>query len=128
MVHFAPLYSTSPHFSTLMNLNPSFDRDEYVFVTVERVPDGLEPVAMVREPEGLTVVLRREDADRRGLAYDFVAAWIVLGALTRLDEVGVTATFATALAALGIGCNVIAGVHHDHVFVPYDRAPEAVDA
>ena len=99
-----------------------------MFATIERVPDGVEPVATVIEPEGATVVLRRDEADRLGLAYDYVAARIVLGAETDLADVGVTAAFATALARLGIGCNVMAGVHHDHVFVPYDRAAEAVEA
>jgi hypothetical protein len=35
--------------------------------------------------------------------------------------VGLTA----ALADRGISCNVIAGVYHDHLFVPDDRAEEA---
>jgi hypothetical protein len=111
-----------------MSLLPSCDREEYVFVTVERLPDGVEPVATVAEPEGLTAVVRRDDADRLGLEYEFVAARIVLEALTGLDEVGVTAAVAGALAELGIGCNVFAGIHHDHLFVPYDRAAEAVAA
>ena len=43
-----------------------------------------------------------------------------------LDAVGLTAAFATALAAAGISCNVLAGYHHDHVLVDTDRASEAV--
>jgi len=43
------------------------------------------------------------------------------------DAIGVTAWFAQALAAAGIACNVIAGVHHDHLFVPIERAQAAVD-
>jgi uncharacterized protein len=109
-------------------LLPSCDYEEYVFVTLPSLPSGLEPVAAVIEPEGLSVVLRRAEADRRGYAYDFVAAWIVLGAETSLAEVGITAAIATELARLGISCNVIAGVHHDHFFVPHDRSREAVEA
>jgi len=99
-----------------------------VFVTLESGQPGLDPVATVVEPEGLTAVIRREDADRHGLAYDFVAARVVLGVATDLDAVGVTAAVAGALAELRIACNVFAGIHHDHLFVPHARAHEAVDA
>jgi hypothetical protein len=111
-----------------LTLRPSCDREEYVFVTVVSAPEGVESVASVLEPEGLTLVLRREHADRHGLAYGYVAARIVLEAQTDLADVGVTAAFSTALARLGISCNVMAGVHHDHLFVPHDRAAEAVAA
>ena len=40
-------------------LLPSCDYEEYVFVTLPSLPSGLEPVAAVIEPEGLSVVLRR---------------------------------------------------------------------
>jgi hypothetical protein len=109
-------------------LEPTCDGEEYVFVALPGPVDGPEPVATVAEPEGLTVVLRRRDADSCGLAYDFVAARIVLAARTELDAVGVTAAFASVLAELGISCNVVAGVHHDHLFVPYGRASDAVAA
>jgi uncharacterized protein len=111
-----------------VSLRPSCDREEYVFVGLDSAPAGLEPVATVAEPEGLTAVLRREDADRRGYAYDFVAARVVLEAVTDLGAIGLTAAVAGALAQRGIACNVFAGLHHDHLFVPYDLAAEAVAA
>jgi hypothetical protein len=45
-----------------------------------------------------------------------------------LEAVGLTAVFAGALARAGIGCNVVAGYTHDHLFVPADRADDAVAA
>ncbi|SNS70753.1 hypothetical protein SAMN04488107_3506 [Geodermatophilus saharensis] len=100
----------------------------YVFTTVpgSEVPDGLTPVATVREDEGLTLVLPREEADRVGLCYDYVAARITLLVHSDLAAVGLTAAVSTALADAGISCNVLAGYHHDHLFVPADEADRAL--
>lgn len=102
---------------------------EFVFVAVAAAAARELPAqALVREEEATTVVLRREDADAAGLSYDFVAAWITLTAATTLDEVGVTAAFSAVLGDAGISCNVLAGVHHDHILVPVERAGDALDA
>jgi hypothetical protein len=44
-----------------------------------------------------------------------------------LEAVGLTAAVAAVLAAAGISANLVAAFHHDHVFVPADRAGEALD-
>ncbi|MER5414703.1 ACT domain-containing protein [Streptomyces virginiae] len=112
----------------LSGMRPELLDDRYVFTTVEgaEVPAGLRPAATVLEPEGLTLVLRQEEADAAGLPYDYVAGWITLRIHSALDAVGLTAAFATELGAHGLSCNVIAGYHHDHLFVAADRAEEAV--
>jgi hypothetical protein len=84
-------------------------------------------IAWFREPEGLTVVLPETAAREQGLNIVHRAAWITLRTLTALDEVGVTATVAALLAQADISCNVIAGVYHDHLFVPPERAQEALE-
>jgi hypothetical protein len=43
-----------------------------------------------------------------------------------LEAVGLTAAFATALGNSGIGCNVVAGAYHDHIFVPLELADAAM--
>ncbi|MEU9800593.1 ACT domain-containing protein [Streptomyces sp. NPDC051000] len=112
----------------LGGMRPELNEGTYVFCTVAgpTAPDGLAPVATVLEPEGLTLVLRREDADAAGLAYDHTAGWITLRVHSALDAVGLTGAFAAELAAHGLSCNVIAGYHHDHLFVAAERAAEAV--
>ena len=112
----------------VQRLDPDCDQEEYVFVALPSADAGIGAVATVQEPEGLSGVLPRTEADRRGLAYDYVAAWIVLGAQTDLDAIGVTAAVASELARLGISCNIVAGLRHDHVFVPHGRAREAAAA
>ena len=98
-----------------------------MFTTVTGpVPPEVRPVVMVAEPEGRTLVLPQHEADTAGLGYDYVAGWITLRVNSALDAVGLTAAVASELAQSGLSCNVVAGYHHDHLFVPYDRALAAV--
>jgi len=109
----------------LASMEPVLRPGEFVFAMVDGV-DGIEPEATVREAEGLSAVLPRERADALGLDYDYVAAWITLRVHSALEAVGLTAAFSRALADAGLSCNVIAGVHHDHLLVPADRAEDAL--
>ncbi|WP_327251227.1 ACT domain-containing protein [Streptomyces sp. NBC_01244] len=115
----------------LSGMRPELNDGLYVFCTIPGDTDpqalaGLTPVASVLEPEGLTLVLSQEDADGAGLPYTYTAGWITLRVHSSLDAVGLTAAFATELGAHGLSCNVIAGYHHDHLFVDAARAAEAV--
>lgn len=85
------------------------------------------PFATVAEEEGLTVVAPLEELERAGLVSE---AWarISLTIHSDLAAVGLTAAFSAALAAEGISCNLVAGVHHDHLFVPWDRRLDALAA
>jgi hypothetical protein len=106
------------------DLDPVRRPGEFVFVHAD---DATGAEAAVREDEGLTVVLARERADQLGLPYDYIAAWITLRVDSTLEQVGLTALFSRALADAGISCNVLAGLHHDHLLVPAARADEAVE-
>lgn len=112
----------------LRTMRPERVPGRFVFVSVSRSPGAVEPVAWIREEEGISLVLRQADADRLGLDYGFVAAMITLRVHSALEAVGLTAAVATALAEVGISANMVAGFHHDHVFVPADRARDALAA
>ncbi|GAA2847906.1 ACT domain-containing protein [Streptosporangium fragile] len=113
----------------LRGMSPYLRPGRYVFATVRgQVPDGVTPVVTVAEDEGLTLVVPREQADAAGLPYDYVAAWITLRVRSALAAVGLTAAVAAELARAGVSCNVVAGFHHDHLFVPHDRAADAISA
>ncbi|HKU43451.1 MAG TPA: ACT domain-containing protein [Polyangiales bacterium] len=87
---------------------------------------ALDPVALIREEDGWTVVAEESQIRRARLPVLFRAAWITLSVGSDLHSVGFTATFSTALAEARISCNVIAGAHHDHVFVPIELADQAL--
>jgi len=109
-------------------LEPERHAGVFAFVCVDERADrsGLDAVATMREREGVTLIVPEEQARARGLDVLFRCAWITLRLPSALDATGLTAVFAAALAADGIACNVVAGAHHDHLFVPVARADEAV--
>jgi len=113
----------------LAGMRPRLAQGSWVVTSVENrtVPAGVRAFATVDEEEGLTLVLRRAEADAAGLPYEFVAALITLEVHSDLAAVGLTAAVSTRLADAGISCNVLAGFFHDHLLVPWERADEAVE-
>jgi hypothetical protein len=114
----------------LRSMEPELHDGVFVYSSVPAGHDlgGLTLIAMMREREGVTVVVPEADAVRAGLPIVFRAAWITLTVHSDLAAVGLTAAFATALGDAGISCNVIAGAFHDHVFVPVERGADAMSA
>jgi len=114
----------------LRTMNPVLHEGVFAFVSVpvETDLDGLDVVATMREDEGRSLVLREADARARGLPILFRAAWITVTVASDLHAVGLTAAVAQTLAGEGIACNVIAGAHHDHLFVPVAKSADAMSA
>jgi uncharacterized protein len=113
----------------LAAMAPVLRVEEYVFCTLPpgaELPAGVVPFAAVREDEGLSLVVERAHAGDLRCSAPFRA--ITLTVHSSLEAVGLTAAVARALADLGIPANVVAGFHHDHVFVPADHADEALRA
>ena len=111
-------------------LSPELRPEAYVFCTTSSAsPVGERigrAIAIFREDEGLTLVLRVEDALEYGFDASLPMARIVLNVFSALNGVGLTAAVATALAEVNIPCNVIAAYHHDHLFVPAHLGPQAL--
>lgn len=116
--------------STLLaTMRPVLNPGRYAFVTLS-ADQRLDPdliVASVREPEGLSVILAEHDASDLGHTARYVAAWISLTVESDLAAVGLTAAFSSALGEAGISCNVVSGNLHDHLFVPHDKAQDALN-
>ncbi len=87
-----------------------------------------QAIASFAEDEGLSLVLPFEVARALGFPDPQPMACLTLSVHSALDGVGLTAAVATALTECGIPCNMVAAFHHDHAFVPEDRAEEALQA
>lgn len=109
----------------LAGMEPALREGSYRFVPHGPDEDFIDLLhrtfAMVREDEGMTLVIRARRDDAGPLF-----AGITLQVHSALEGVGLTAAVATALAKADIPCNVIAAYHHDHLFVPWEKREEAL--
>lgn len=109
-------------------MNPRLNSGKWVFCAL---PAGTRPpenaLAVFRESEATTVVISAIDAESLDLPPRYIAAWITLTVDSDLDAVGFLAVISRILAAEGISCNVMSAVHHDHLFVPYEQGPRAIE-
>lgn len=115
----------------IATMQPQLDPVTYVWASMEGLAAAgalIDAVATVREAEGLSLVLPIDAASRHGLDFAFPSARITLTVHSALEAVGLTAAIAGALADEEISANVVAGFHHDHLFVPRERAADAMAA
>ncbi|KHK93145.1 ACT domain-containing protein [Novosphingobium malaysiense] len=105
-------------------MDPRLDPQRYVFCTGGTLQDGA--LATFREDEGPSQILSLDQAREAGFDVALPMARIVLQVHSALEAAGLTAAVATALAAEGIACNMVAAYHHDHVFVPESDASRAL--
>lgn len=118
------------HLPTLLHtMTPELQDGECVFCTI--TPEQLlhlscEPLCQFRESEGITLVLSRQQAEECHLDYAYASRMITLTVHSGLEAVGFLAAIAAKLAEHGISVNVISAYYHDHLFVPTDRAQDAM--
>jgi len=109
------------------NMDPRVHPDLFVFCCFAdfRLPPGVEPICVFREPEGLTAIVPQAQAVQHQLKHEFVAGLITLNVQSDLAAVGFLAGVTRVLSGAGVPCNVVSAFHHDHLFVPADRLAEA---
>ncbi|MEM7768950.1 MAG: ACT domain-containing protein [Cyanobacteria bacterium P01_E01_bin.6] len=113
----------------LSSMTPMLRNGEFVFCTVppaQVMQLQLDPICQFLEDEGVTLIVSREDADRCGLPYDYVARMVTLSVHSSLSAVGFLAAIATHLANAGISVNPVSAYYHDHLFIPSDRAEDTM--
>lgn len=113
----------------LRTLKPALRDEHFAFCTLPE-PDfaalSFRPICTFVEKEGVTVICTKEEAAQNQLRSTFPCRMITLTVHSSLDAVGLTAAVATKLAEAGISANVVAAYYHDHVFVPADKAGQAM--
>jgi hypothetical protein len=113
----------------IASMSPVLREGDVVFCTV--APEQaktltVSPIGYFCEAEGTTFILAKAEADDWGLPYAYRAKMITLAVHSSLDAVGFIAAIATRLAQAGISVNPVSAYYHDHLFVPSDRAEEAM--
>ena len=101
---------------------------EYVYCSVNDLKNtkNIDIICSFKESEGYSIIISREEAIKNNLPFYFISAWITLDIESTLDSVGLTSSFSKKLKKAGISCNVVAGYHHDHIFVPYQERLKAM--
>jgi hypothetical protein len=113
----------------LRHMKPELRPGTFVFCTIppsEPIPGAISPLLTFREQEGTTLVILQEEAEAAGLRSAFASRLITLTVHSALDAVGFLAAITARLAEAGISVNAVSAFHHDHLFVPADRADEAM--
>ena len=114
----------------IASMTPELLPGRFVFCALHGRPlstamrDGA--ICLFREAEGVSVLLPVDVAEAEGLPIEMPMCQITLQVFSSLAGVGLTAGVAAALVAANIPCNMIAAALHDHVFVPEDRASDAL--
>jgi len=107
----------------LIALDPRLDAGAWCFCPLPEGVAGPETAfAIIREEEGACAILPAQQADAQARRF----AQITLRVHSDLEAVGLTAAVSTALAEAGIACNIVAGLKHDHLFVPWNRGSDAL--
>jgi hypothetical protein len=112
--------------AVLAALQPSLDDTVYLFVSSATPLPQIEPFAMVREDQHFSYVVSEQQALQADLHGDYRCQRLELGVDTALALVGLIARVAAELALHDISVNPIAGQRRDHLFVPVNRANDAL--
>lgn len=115
----------------LKSMSPKLSSQRYAFATTDQQTANkldCEPEMRFQEEEGVTLILREEDAIRLGLDHEFVCQRITLAVHSALEAVGFMAAISNKLKEVGVPCNVVAGYYHDHLFIPIDKVNTAMAA
>ncbi len=112
----------------LRDMKPVLDQQRYAYAALPSRETAWpeQAIACFQEDEGRSVIAPHDQLEAAGLPLQFPCRRITLTVHSALEAVGLTACVSAALSQAGISANVVAGLHHDHVFVPETQAKQAL--
>ena len=118
-------------YQMISGMTPVLQPGTFVFITTKdsALVTALFPdaISTVRENEGMSMLIPVELAEKFALDVEHPMRCITLNVYSSLEGVGLTAAVSTALGEHGIPCNMVAGFHHDHVFLPAGMCDQAIE-
>lgn len=106
-------------------MSPKLDPRTFVFAKgVAGDPHPKQVIMTFQEAEGLTLII--DESAATGLETMFRCRMITLEVHSSLDAVGFLAHLLPKLAEATMGVNPVSAFFHDHLFVPEDRAEDAL--
>ena len=114
----------------IQSMEPVLHPQTYLFCTLDQNADivDIDPIMQFKEAEGRTIIVEKSKAELHQLEGEFPCRMITLNIHSALDAVGFLAAITTRLATLAMGVNPVSAFYHDHLFVPADRAEDALQA
>ena len=113
----------------IASMEPVLDTEEYAFCSVqpsERSKIRSSCTMEFLENEGITLILKKQDAEKEKLDFSYPCRLITLSVHSSLEAVGFLAAITKQLAVAGISVNAVSAFYHDHIFVPTDKAEMAL--
>ncbi|MFX0209338.1 MAG: ACT domain-containing protein [Candidatus Hodarchaeota archaeon] len=110
-------------------MKPKVIEGEYVFCTIspqQYIKSEIKPLSAFYEKEGVTLIVKRTIAEQNSLPYSNIWAWITLTVHSDLTAIGFLAKITDKLAKAGISVNIVSAYYHDHLFVPIEKADNAI--
>ena len=111
-------------------MQPLLEQEVWVFSTISKEKlDSLKlnPLMVFQEKEGITIIIGKKEADLIKLSYNSQWALITLNVQSDLQAVGFLAKITAELAKKNISVNAVSAYYHDHLFVPVEKADEALE-
>ncbi len=112
-------------------MKPEQVKGEFVFCTLSEEifsKTKIVPLLVFHEKEGVTIIIKKELAEKMKFSHQNSWAMITLTVHSDLAAVGFLAVITKKLAEEGISVNAVSAYYHDHLFVPYEKREVAMKA